>query len=66
MGRVVEAEEKEGAGELMHRSCLSFFISEEPISILPQVIKEINLILSTLLGVDTCPPLEHLLLKKLE
>lgn len=34
---------------------LSLFISEEPISNLPQVIKEMNLILSTLLRVDTCP-----------
>lgn len=49
-------------GSLASCSCLSLFISEKPISNLPRVIKEINLILSTLLRVDTCPPLEHQLL----
>ena len=55
-----------GVGSLASCSWLSLFISEEPISNLPWVIKEINLILSTLLGVDICPPLEHLLLVDLE
>lgn len=53
---------RRGVGSLESCSCLSLFISEEPISNLPRVIKEINLILSTLLRVDTCPPPEHLLL----
>lgn len=56
-----EAEEQ-GVGSLASCSCLSLFISEKPISNLPWVIKEINLILSTFLRVDTRPPLEHLLL----
>lgn len=50
-------------GCLVSCSCLSLFISEEPISNLPRVIKEINMILSTLLRVDTRPVLKHLLLK---
>lgn len=50
-------------GSLVSCSCLSLFISEEPISNLPRVVKEINLVLSTLLRVDTCPVLKHLLLK---
>lgn len=56
-----EAEEQ-GVGSPASCSCLSLFISEKPISNLPRVLKEINLILSTLLRVDTRPPLEHLLL----
>lgn len=58
MGR----QRSKGVGSLASCSCLSLFISEKPISNLPRVIREINLILSTLPRVDTCLPLEHLLL----